>query len=78
MQSPSECEHCYKAGINPWHGGYHFGCVGCCARIVISARPNKRFQESILAAISGYSKSPSRYEIIERIKQLDKEKEISS
>lgn len=78
MQIQSECEHCHKAGINPWHGGYHFGCVGCCARIVISARPNKRLQESILVAISGYSKAPDRESIIEYIKQVDKEKAISS
>jgi hypothetical protein len=69
----SQCEHCKKACVNEWHGGYDFGCVECCARLVISARPNKRLQESMLAAISGYAKSPSRGSIIDCIKnkQID-------
>ena len=43
-------------------------CLACCARLVISARPNKRFQEAMLAAIAMQKGAPTRAQILEYIK----------
>lgn len=52
-------------------GAYDLNCVACCARLVISARPSKKHQESMLAAIAGYKDGPTREQVIEAIKQQE-------
>ena len=63
--SDSECPECLSAVANQRCGLYRFGCIGCCVRLVASARPSRRRQEAMLAAIGRYSKSPDRQEIID-------------
>ena len=48
-------------------------CLACCARLVISARPNKRFQEAMLAAIAMQKGAPTRAQILEHIKGVKNE-----
>ena len=48
-------------------------CLACCARLVISARPNKRFQEAMLAAIAMQKGAPERAQILEYIKGVRNE-----
>ena len=64
----SDCDECKKAELNDRHGVYISNCVGCCARLVISARPSKTHQDSMFAAIDRMNGSPARQEIIDFIK----------
>lgn len=62
------CHHCTQhqaraqAG-QPW-GGYHMACLQCCARLVASARPLRRQQEALLAAIARHEGAPSRADVL--------------
>ena len=62
------CATCQSSNEQPWHGVYNLKCIACCARLVISARPNKRFQEAMLAAIAMQKGAPDRAQILEHIK----------
>ena len=48
---------------------YDLHCVGCCARLVVSARPWKSHQEAMLAVISRFEGAPSREDVINEIKR---------
>ena len=45
------CKDCEAATVSEWHGGYQMQCLGCCARLVVSARPCRRMQDGMLAYI---------------------------
>ena len=62
------CDACTLSKEQRWHGVYQLQCTACCARLVISARPNKRFQEAMLAAIAMQTGAPTRAQILEYIK----------
>ena len=64
------CKECKQAAIDKHHGGCLMQCLACCARLVISARPSKRFQEAMLAAIAMQKGAPTRAQILEHIKGL--------
>ncbi len=64
------CDACTSSKEQRWHGVYDTTCTACCARLVISARPNKRFQEAMLAAIAMQKGAPDRAQILEHIKGL--------
>ena len=66
----SDCQDCKKASEVKHYGCYDFECLDCCARLVASARPHRRQQESMLAAIARVEGSPKRKEILERIKNI--------
>lgn len=62
-----ECRDCSMAEMDKWHGSGRFQCAGCCARLVISARPDRRRQEAMLETIRRFKGSPSRQEVISEI-----------
>lgn len=59
------CAHC-KSDKSPV---YDLTCIGCCARLVVSARPWKDRQEAMLAVISRFEGAPSREDVINEIKR---------
>ncbi len=63
------CPHCTSSKKQPRHGGYSLTCLECCGRLVISARPNKRFQEVMLATIAMQKGAPEREQILNHIKE---------
>ena len=67
------CAACESSKEQRWHGVYQLQCTECCARLVISARPNKRFQEAMLAAIAMQKGAPERAQILEHIKGVRNE-----
>jgi hypothetical protein len=73
LTNPMACPQCYQAQTRalrnaPW-GGYHLACVPCCVRLVLSARPLRGQQDTLLAAITRGSGSLSRTEILAAIKR---------
>ena len=67
------CAACTSSKEQRWHGVYDTTCIACCARLVISARPNKKFQEAMLAAIAMQKGAPERAQILEYIKGVRNE-----
>ena len=67
------CATCESSKEQRWHGVYDTTCPACCARLVISARPNKRFQEAMLAAIAMQKGAPERAQILDYIKGVRNE-----
>lgn len=67
------CANCLTASTRPNWGGYDFACVGCCARLVASARPDKSLQRAHLAAIDIFRAkgmaAPSEAEILDGLKR---------
>jgi hypothetical protein len=64
------CYACAEAATRPICGSYSFSCVGCCARLVMSARPLRGCQEAALDAITRNTFAPTRAEILEKIKGM--------
>jgi hypothetical protein len=62
----SECKYCATAS-----GVYQVHCLGCCARLVRSARPSRHLQENMLAAIEWHRQAPDREAILERLREID-------
>ena len=63
------CSACQAAKTRPNSGAYHFGCLHCCARLVISAHPSKRQASAMLAAIGRFREAPGRDAILECVRQ---------
>jgi hypothetical protein len=63
------CTACQAHATNPLSGQYHFGCLSCCTRLVISTRPNKQAAAGMLAAIARYPQNPGRELILESVRQ---------
>ena len=63
------CTACQAHATNPLSGQYHFGCLSCCTRLVISTRPNKQAAAGMLAAIARYPQNPGRERILESVRQ---------
>lgn len=63
------CPNC-EASINQkWAGGgYTMQCVGCMARLVLSARPLRHAQEAMLACNDGRPDRPSRQSVLDWLK----------
>ena len=64
------CFACEEAATRPTCGSYSFSCVGCCARLVMSATPLRVCQESALDAITRNTFAPTRTEILAKIKEM--------
>jgi hypothetical protein len=45
-------------------------CLGCCARLVASAHPNRQAAAAMLAAIERFPGSPPRAAILDRVRTL--------
>jgi len=63
------CTSCQAHAMNPLSGQYHFGCLSCCTRLVISTRPNKQAAAGMLAAIARYPQNPGRERILASVAQ---------
>ena len=63
------CEACKAHDINPISGRYHFGCLQCCTRLVLSTHPNKAAAAGMLAAIARFKDAPGREQILESVRQ---------
>ncbi len=63
------CPDCTTSSTNPTHGVYNLECVMCCSRLVVSLRPSKLHQESMLEVIRRVKGSPSRQAILDCISQ---------
>lgn len=50
-------------------GAYHFACLACCTRLVLSAYPSKPHAASMLGAIERYTGNPGRERILECVGQ---------
>jgi len=64
------CEWCKRWKQGRKVGRYSFQCVGCCARLVLSARPDKRLAAGHLAALSLFEGAPSRAHVLRRAGRL--------
>lgn len=63
------CEACEKAATNPHSGMYHFQCLQCCTRLVLSTHPNKQAAAGMLAAIARFRDAPGRDAILASVRQ---------
>lgn len=63
------CKSCEAIGKNPLCGQYHFGCLACCTRLVLSTRPNKAAAAGMLAAIARFPGNPGREQILASVGQ---------
>jgi hypothetical protein len=63
------CTACQAHAQNPLSGQYHFGCLQCCTRLVLSVRPNKHAAAGMLAAIDRFPQNPGRERILESVRQ---------
>ena len=66
---PKECPSCEHAKNNRYSGAYHFSCLACCTRLVLSTHPNKELDQSMLGAIERFPEAPKREEIIASLKK---------
>jgi hypothetical protein len=62
------CSNCEAATTKRWHGGYTMQCVGCMARLVLSARPLRHAQEAMLACNNGRPDLTSRQSVLDWLK----------
>ena len=62
------CEACEKSAINPHCGHYHFRCLECCTRLVLSTHPSKQHAAAMLAAIARFRDAPGRDAILESVR----------
>lgn len=63
------CPACESSKQRPNSGMYHFSCLECCTRLVLSTRPNKAAAAGMLAAIERFPGNPGRERILECVKQ---------
>lgn len=70
------CPNCAAVATKPHWGGYSMACVGCCARLVLSARPVRKYQEGMLSCVAmqgnGRPERPTRQQVLDRIKAMAK------
>ena len=57
-------------------GRYHLSCVGCCARLVRSARPWKQAQEAMLAVIARQPGRPTKAQVLQALRELDAQADV--
>ena len=72
------CKSCEAYGKNPLSGQYHFSCLECCTRLVLSTRPDKRQAAIMPAAIERFPGNPGRERILECVKQTLKKHHSAS
>lgn len=68
MATAGECEQCVAAQSNPTWGGYRMTCLACCARLVLSAHPDRMQAEALLAACTMRPGRPERKAILTLVK----------
>lgn len=63
------CEQCELSKQRPLSGVYSLKCVECCARLVLTAHPDKRQAQAMLAAIERFRGNPGRAKVLECVRQ---------
>lgn len=63
------CKSCEIAKDKKLSGLFDLRCLECCARLVISAHPDKRQAAAMLAAIARFKESPGRAQILECVRR---------
>jgi hypothetical protein len=63
------CKTCEIATDKKLSGLFDLRCLECCARLVISAHPDKRQAGAMLAAIARFKGAPGREQILECVRQ---------
>ena len=63
----SECQFCESSKSPHAAGRVNLKCLGCCARLVLSASPDKRLAAGHLAAIERLPGAPSRTDILAEV-----------
>ena len=63
------CPACAHHASHPASGSYAMQCLSCCTRLVASARPLRRAQEALLAAIARQPGAPARAAILQAMKE---------
>lgn len=63
------CKQCESSKQRQHSGAYSFKCVECCARLVLSAHPDKRQASAMLAAIDRFQGNPGRAAVLESVRQ---------
>ena len=65
------CELCTQSQTaGPPSGVFNLLCLGCCARLVLSARPLRRVQEVMLASIARMPGAPSRAQVLSHLQAV--------
>lgn len=62
------CKHCTLSKQQPHYGVYNFACLECCARLVLTTKPDKQKAASMLEAISRFDGAPARSDVLQRLK----------
>lgn len=62
------CKACQLAQDRPHCGAYHFACLDCCTRLVLSAYPSKPHAAAMLAAIERFPGNPGRARVLESVR----------
>jgi hypothetical protein len=71
LSTTQPCPACTLIQTRALCGAYNLRCVRCCARLVMSARPNRKAQEGMLACITRRPENPAQAEILQAIKEAD-------
>jgi hypothetical protein len=66
--TPQPCHACALVQTRALCGAYNLRCVRCCARLVMSARPNRKAQEAMLLCITRRKENPQQSDILKAIK----------
>jgi hypothetical protein len=64
------CQPCNLSKQQPKGGVYNFMCLNCCARLVLSAQPDKRLAMGMLEAIRRFDGPHGRAAILGRVSQM--------
>jgi hypothetical protein len=72
------CKDCWSATRLSHWGGYSMGCIGCCARLVLSCSPDRKQAEAMLAAITMRPGRLSRKEVLAAVRDLQPSKASTS
>lgn len=63
------CQACESSKQRPHSGAYRMQCLECCARLVMTAHPDKRQASALLAAIERCPGNPGRAAVLESVRQ---------
>lgn len=64
-----QCKACASSRERPRSGAYNFRCLDCCARLVLSAYPDKRRAGAMLEAIQRCPGNPGRERVLACVSQ---------
>ncbi len=63
------CTECATAKAQSQSGVYRLSCLGCCTRLVLSARPDRKQAAMLLEAIRRAKGNPGREQVLESVRQ---------